>query len=167
MSSPATRRELVRQLVSSGRFRSQAEIVGALASRGVTTTQATVSRDLAALGVIRSARSGVPAYLLPDDVLGGPQPASPERLRRLLADLPLIVDEAPPLLVMRTAPGAAHVIASTIDLSFLPGVVGTLAGDDTIFIACRGRAELRRLRAYFESLQSGGPAEQRPRSAVP
>lgn len=160
MNASATRREAVRQLVATGRFHTQAEIVEALAVRGIVATQATVSRDLAALGALRGSRKGGKggvAYLLPDDVLGAggsPEPASLDRLRRLLADLPLIIDAAPPLLVLRTSPGAAHVIASAMDLTFLPGVVGTVAGDDTIFVACRGEAALDDLRGRLEALRS-------------
>lgn len=155
MNASASRREAVRQLVATGRFHTQAEIVAALAERGISATQATVSRDLAALGALRGSRKGGVAYLLPDDVLGAaPEPAGMDRLRRLLADLPLIIDVAPPLLVLRTAPGAAHVIASAVDLTFLPGVVGTVAGDDTIFVACRGEAALNDLRTRLEALRA-------------
>jgi transcriptional regulator of arginine metabolism len=157
MNASATRREAVRQLVATGRFHTQGEIVEALAARGIVATQATVSRDLAALGALRGSRRGGVAYLLPDDVLGANgslEPASMDRLRRLLGDLPLIIDAAPPLLVLRTSPGAAHVIASAMDLTFLPGVVGTVAGDDTIFVACRGTAALDDLRGRLEALRS-------------
>ncbi len=159
MNASTTRREAVRQLVATGRFHTQVEIVEALATRGIVATQATVSRDLAALGALRGSRKGGKgvAYLLPDDVLGAggsPEPASVDRLRRLLGDLPLIIDAAPPLLVLRTSPGAAHVIASAMDLTFLPGVVGTVAGDDTIFVACRGEAALDDLRGRLEALRS-------------
>ncbi|MGH2455670.1 MAG: arginine repressor [Candidatus Limnocylindria bacterium] len=155
MTRTTNRREMVRQLVATGRLHSQSEIVAALAVRGIPATQATVSRDLAALGALRGTRGGRPAYLLPDDLLGAPEPTGLDRLRRLLADLPLIIDEAPPLLVLRTSPGAAHVIASAMDLSFFPGVVGTVAGDDTIFVACRDTASLRGLRTQVESLREG------------
>lgn len=160
MNARADRRELVRQLVASGRIHSQAQLVDELTGYGMAVTQATVSRDLAALGVVRGMRGGTPRYLLPDDVAERTEFDAPSRLRRLLADLPLAVDEAPPLLVLRTAPGAAHAIASALDLSFLPGVVGSVAGDDTIFVACRGRASLRRLRSTLSALRAnnGSPA---------
>jgi transcriptional regulator of arginine metabolism len=103
-------------------------------------------------------RGGTPRYLLPDDVAERTEFDASERLRRLLADLPLAIDEAPPLLVLRTAPGAAHAIASALDLSFLPEVVGTVAGDDTIFVACRGRASLRRLRSTLSGLRGASAA---------
>jgi transcriptional regulator of arginine metabolism len=155
MNGTQRRRELVRQLVATGRFRSQPEIVEALSERGARATQATVSRDLAALGAVRGTRGGAPIYLLPDDLAGPREPPREGRLQRLLADLPLAIDEAPPLLVLRTSPGGAHVIASAIDLSNLPGVVGTVAGDDTIFIACRGAEAVASVRSYLEAVQAG------------
>lgn len=158
MNDGMRRRELVRQLVASGRFRSQAEIVAALEARGMTATQATVSRDLASLGAMRGSRGGATAYLLPDDVITRGELPQPGRLERLLADLPLVVDEAPPLVVLRTSPGGAQAIASAIDLSFLPGVVGTVAGDDTIFIACRDPGALRQLREHIEAVRGARPA---------
>jgi len=161
------RREVVRQLVASGRFHSQADIVAALAERGMHATQATVSRDLAALGALRGSRGGHTVYLLPDDVLGVPEAAGMERLRRLIGDLPLIIDEAPPLLVLRTSPGAAHVIASAIDLGFLPGVVGSVAGDDTIFVACRDRDSLKTLRTLLESIRGSASLSTEPMRTVP
>jgi transcriptional regulator of arginine metabolism len=155
MNEGVQRRELVRQLVATGRFRSQGEIVAALEERGVTATQATVSRDLASLGAMRGMRAGGTAYLLPDDIVTRPDLPQSHRLERLLHDLPLLVDEAPPLLVLRTSPGGAQAIASAIDLSFLPGVVGTVAGDDTIFIACRDARAVRQLREHIESVRAG------------
>jgi transcriptional regulator of arginine metabolism len=158
MNARAERRELVRQMVASGRIHSQAQLVEELTGYGMAVTQATVSRDLAALGVVRGMRGGTPRYLLPDDVAERTERTNydaSERLRRLLADLPLAIDEAPPLLVLRTAPGAAHAIASALDMSFLPGVVGSVAGDDTIFVACRGRQSLRRLRSTLGALRTG------------
>jgi transcriptional regulator of arginine metabolism len=155
MNDGTRRRELVRQLVATGRFGSQADIVAALEERGMAATQATVSRDLAALGAMRGSRGGSTAYLLPDDVITRPQLPQRDRLERLLIDLPVIVDEAPPLLVLRTSPGGAQAVASAIDLSFLPGVVGTVAGDDTIFIACRDAAAVRQLREQIESVRAG------------
>jgi transcriptional regulator of arginine metabolism len=162
MSGRVSRRELVRQLVATGRIGSQAQLVAKLAAMGVHVTQATVSRDLADLQVVRGVRAGTPRYLLPDDIAERGDPLAPDRLRRLLGDLPLAIDEAPPLLILRTAPGAAHAIASAIDLSFLPGVVGTVAGDDTIFIACRDPETLRRLRDHLVAVRAGMPSPAEP-----
>jgi transcriptional regulator of arginine metabolism len=155
MNGRTDRRELVRQLIAGGRIGSQGQLVRELAARGVAVTQATVSRDLAELGAVRGTRGGATRYLLPDDLAEHGDAQAPQLLRRLLADLPLTIDEAPPLLILRTAPGAANAIASAIDLSFLPGVVGTVAGDDTIFVACRDAAALADLRGHLIAVRAG------------
>jgi transcriptional regulator of arginine metabolism len=145
------RRDQVRRLIAAGGVHTQAELVAALAARGVEITQATISRDLAGLGVVRGFRGGRLTYLLPDDLTDGTG-AAQARLRRLLADLPLTIGEAAPLVVLRTSPGAANAIASSIDLSQWEDVVGTIAGDDTIFVACTDATAMRRFRARLEAL---------------
>jgi transcriptional regulator of arginine metabolism len=145
------RRDQVRRLIAAGGIHSQAELVAALAARGVEVTQATISRDLAGLGVVRGFRGGRLTYLLPDDLTDGAG-AAEARLRRLLADLPLTVAETTPLVVLRTSPGAANAIASSIDLSAWDEVVGTIAGDDTIFVACHDAAAMRRFRARLDRI---------------
>jgi transcriptional regulator of arginine metabolism len=154
MTSPAQRQELIRLLLAAGPIRSQHELQEALVARGVEVNQATISRDLASLGVVRGQRGGGPAYLLPDDVAEAPALAGAARLHRLLVDLPVETDAAPPLLVLRTTPGAANAIASSLDAVRHSDVIGTVAGDDTIFIACRGRAGLARVREYLTALRA-------------
>jgi len=155
LRTPLARRQLIRRLIATGEIHSQEQIVAELKRQGITVTQATVSRDFAELGIVRGVRNGAPVYLASDDLPGSHDPGAADRLRRLLLDLPLQVDEAAPLLVLRTSPGAANAIARAVDLLPLDGVVGTLAGDDTIFIACRDREALRRVREQFERLRAG------------
>ncbi|MGI8998840.1 MAG: arginine repressor [Candidatus Limnocylindria bacterium] len=143
------RRDRVRRLIAAGGVHTQAELVTALRLVGVDVTQATISRDLAALGVVRGFRGGRLTYLLPDDMTDDAG-AAEGRLRRLLADLPLTIDEAAPLVVLRTSPGGANTIASAIDRSRWEDVVGTIAGDDTIFVACTDASAMRRFRARLE-----------------
>jgi transcriptional regulator of arginine metabolism len=157
---PGVRRQLIRELIANGAIHSQEQIVAELARKGVQVTQATVSRDLAALGVVRGVRGGAPVYLPSGgDLPRSHDPAAEQRLRRLLSDLPLDIDEAPPLLVLRTSPGAANAIARALDLLDMHGVVGTLAGDDTIFVACRDRAAIARLHERFSALRAGEGAD--------
>jgi transcriptional regulator of arginine metabolism len=111
----------------------------------VRATQATVSRDVAELGLVKVHREGVLVYALP------PRPAERElsgedRLRELLHDLPLEIHEAGLLLVLRALPGSAHAIANALDRARWPDVVGSIAGDDTVFVAFRDRGSLHRVR---------------------
>jgi len=144
------RRDQVRRLIAAGGIHTQAELVAAFRERGAEVTQATISRDLAGLGVVRGFRGGRLTYLLPDDMTDGAG-AAEGRLRRLLADLPLTIAETAPLVVLRTSPGGANAIASAIDLSQWEHVVGTIAGDDTIFVACTDAGAMRRFRARLEA----------------
>jgi transcriptional regulator of arginine metabolism len=149
--STIERRDQVRRLIAAGGVHTQTELVAALHARGEAVTQATISRDLATLGVVRGFRGGRMTYLLPDDMTDGAG-AAEGRLRRLLADLPLSIAQAAPLVILRTSPGGANAIASAIDLSQWDDVVGTIAGDDTIFVACSDAAAMRRFRARLEAI---------------
>lgn len=153
MNASNQRRDVVRRLIAGGGAHTQSELVAALAERGIEVTQATVSRDLTMLGVVRGVRGGRLTYLLPDDLADQPG-AAEARLRRLFADLPLTIVETAPLLILRTSPGAANAIASAIDLSSWDDVLGTIAGDDTIFIACGDRGGLNRVRRRLESMRA-------------
>jgi transcriptional regulator of arginine metabolism len=134
------RQARIAAILSSTRVRSQSELAGLLAADGIEVTQATLSRDLEDLGAVklRGADGGVGGYVVPEDgspvrgVSGGTG-----RLSRLLNDLLVSTDATGNLAVLRTPPGAADYLASAIDRAALPYVVGTIAGDDTIFVAAR------------------------------
>jgi transcriptional regulator of arginine metabolism len=123
--------------------RSQAELAAVLARSGFSVTQATLSRDLDELGAVklRTPDGGLPVYVVPED--GAPltsrsaDDAPPQRLARLIAELVTSVDASANLVVLRTPPGAAHYLASALDRAGLPGVLGTIAGDDTILVIAR------------------------------
>jgi transcriptional regulator of arginine metabolism len=136
----------------------QEELVDRLARVGILTTQATVSRDIAELGLLRGA-GPEGHYVKPEDGLGAASTAGREdRLRRLLRDLPLTVRRGQGIAVLTTTPGSANSLASAIDAVAWPEVIGTVAGDDTIFVALAlqprtygGFAErLARLGAYVQ-----------------
>jgi transcriptional regulator of arginine metabolism len=139
------RQRAIRDLVERRPIRTQQELAGVLRERGFRATQATVSRDVAELGLIKAHREGTAAYALPPRLIEA-ETSGEDRLRRLLVDLPLEVLEAGPLIVLRTLPGSAHAIAAAIDRTRWPEVVGSIAGDDTIFIAVPDRAALQRIK---------------------
>lgn len=113
------RRTLIKGLVSSQPIATQEELRAVLAERGHDVTQATLSRDLAHLGAHRTAHG----YELAD--------APPT----MLPDLVRSVDDNGTLVVIHTAPGAAHVVASALDRAKPVEILGTIAGDDAIFVA--------------------------------
>jgi transcriptional regulator of arginine metabolism len=135
------RHHWITSLIRQRAVRSQTELAELLAAEGVHVTQATLSRDLEELGAVKvRGTDGSPAaYMIPEE--GGPplRPAeqAPARLVRLLRELLTGTDASGNLAVLRTPPGAAQFLASALDRSGLPDVVGTIAGDDTILVVAR------------------------------
>ena len=136
------RRTQIRELIGHRAVATQEELRALLASRGHEVTQATLSRDLAQLGARRAAQpGGGTSYELPDA-----RPALP-----LLPDLVRSIDDNGTLVVIHTAPGAAQVVASALDRARPAEILGTIAGDDAIFVApARGVAPPRLARRIRE-----------------
>lgn len=135
----------IRDIVATRTVRTQQELAEALAERGFRTTQATISRDVAELGLVKETREGASIYALPRRP-SEPEASAEERLRGLLSDLPVELRESGLMLIIRTLPGSAHAIAATLDRMRWNEVAGSIAGDDTVFVACPDRASLGRLR---------------------
>jgi len=133
--SPATagRRRLIRRLLDDGMITSQARLVELLEAEGFPVTQATVSRDLDALGAakVRDEKGSVRYSMAPSVE----QLTEAElRLRRAMNEFVEQVAVSENLVVLHTPPGAAHLVASAVDRAQVEGVVGTIAGDDTLMI---------------------------------
>src|SRR6476469_1480200 len=139
------RQRAIRDLVEQRPIRTQQELAAALRERGFRATQATISRDVAELGLGKGSRDGRPAYMLPPR-LREADISGEDRLRRLLSDVPVEFRVADRLLVTRTLPGSAHAVAAALDRTRWPEIVGSLAGDDTVFVATADKSSLRRLR---------------------
>ncbi len=137
------RQRAIRDLVEARPIRTQQELAAALRERGFRTTQATISRDVAELGLVKVDREGINAYALPQR-LREAETSGEERLRALLHDLPVELRESGLLLIIRTLPGSAHPIAAALDRARWPEVVGSIAGDDTLFVAFPDRGALGR-----------------------
>jgi len=140
------RHRAIRDLVALRPIRTQQELAAALRERGFRTTQATISRDVAELGLVKAGREGTQAYALPRRLVEA-ETSGEDRLRALLRELPIEIREAGLLLIVRTLPGSAHAIAAALDRARWPEVAGSIAGDDTVFVACPNRAALRRVAA--------------------
>ena len=150
------RQRAIRDLVEQRPIRTQQELAAALRERGFRTTQATISRDVAELGLIKSSRNGTHAYALPPR-LREADASGEERIRRLLREMPVEIREAGTLLVLRTLPGSAHPLAAALDRARWPEVAGSIAGDDTVFVAFADRGALGRVKRRIE--QMAEPAE--------
>jgi transcriptional regulator of arginine metabolism len=126
---------------------SQEEVALRLGELGFVATQATVSRDLVELGAVKVRRDGKIAYALPAD---SPPARSGPRLESVIREWVQSMRPAGNLLVMRTPPGSAHIVGVAIDQARLDEVVGTICGDDTIFVAFEKASDAR---AFAETLQ--------------
>jgi transcriptional regulator of arginine metabolism len=136
MSTVVARRSKAIALVKSGRIASQSDLVKELKKAGFPVTQATASRDLEEIGAVRG-RGG---YTIAESDDG-----SMARSMPLPGDLILSVESSGNLAVVRTPPGGAQFLASSLDHSGLKSIIGTIAGDDTVLVVSRkasGGAEL-------------------------
>jgi transcriptional regulator of arginine metabolism len=145
------RQRAIRDLVEQRPIRTQQELAEALRERGFRTTQATISRDVAELGLIKSGRRGAQAYAIPPR-LREAETTGEDRVRTLLMDMPVEIREAGTVLVLKTLPGSAHPLAAALDRARWPEVVGSIAGDDTVFVAFGDRGGLGRVRRRLEEL---------------
>lgn len=144
----AARHGAIVEILATTTVTSQEELRQLLASQGIETVQATLSRDLVELHAtkVRNA-DGMLVYSVPD--IDGTQTHEVEgswaRLNRWTADLLLSGDIALNQLVLRTPIGAANLLGSVIDAARLPGVIGTIAGDDTVLVICRDASSASQL----------------------
>jgi transcriptional regulator of arginine metabolism len=138
----------IADLIRAEPLGNQEELADRLAAIGFTVTQATVSRDLEQLGAVKVRRDGRLCYALPDQV--SPASADGPELAAVVRDWVRAVDFAGNLVVLKTPPGSAHLVGVALDRAGLPDVVGTICGDDTIFVAVRDAA---RAPAFARRLQ--------------
>lgn len=127
------RQHRIARLLETGQVTNQAQLVELLAADGVAVNQATVSRDLEELSAVKvRVPGGETAYAIPE--LPFDQVSTDDHLRRVLGDWVAGLDRSGDLVVLRTPPGCAHVVASAIDRSGTPDIIGTVAGDDTLLV---------------------------------
>ena len=143
------RRTQILELLHREKVATQGELRRKLARRGIHVTQATVSRDIEELGLVK-AREG---YRVPE-ALAAPSPPQPT-LPVLLKEFMREAKPAANLVVVRTHPGNAHTVAVALDAAAWPEVVGTVAGDDTIMVATPGAAEAARVAKKILALVGG------------
>lgn len=153
MNDRAERLAAIRRLVAERPIANQAELVAALAARGIRTTQATVSRDVAELGLAKLVRGDRHVYVLPGELALRRAP-SDELLRRVLADLDVTVARSGLILVLTAQPGTASLLGQAIDESGSTEQVGTVAGDNTLLVLFPDEPALLRWLGRFRSLQA-------------
>ena len=141
------RQRTIANLIRSDAMASQEELAERLAALGFAVTQATVSRDLEQLGAVKVRRAGQLSYALPDQVRGAQAPQIAAVFREWVRS----IDTAGTMVVIKTPPGSAHIVGVVLDNAGLAEIVGTICGDDTIFVACRDFPQAESLARKLES----------------
>ncbi|WP_413379824.1 transcriptional regulator AhrC/ArgR [Alkalihalobacillus sp. 1P02AB] len=136
----------IRDLITNNEIETQDELVERLKSEGYNVTQATVSRDIKELHLVKVPMiDGRYKYSLPADQRFNPL----QKLKRALMDSFVNIDRTENLIVMKTLPGNANSIAILIDNLDWPEVMGTICGDDTILIICKNKEDGPRIMEKF------------------
>ena len=141
------RRQRLIEYLRDGLAATQEEIVKRLASEGFAATQATISRDLDDIGAVRRHDNGRIVYALPST--NGPPAGFGQRV---FADVVRSVESSGNLVVIRTFPGMAPTVAAVLDQSNMAGLVGTVAGDDTVLVVADSKTGGRTLAKRIGSL---------------
>ena len=144
----AHRRQRLMELLRGGLEATQEEIGERLAADGFTATQATISRDLEDIGAVRRHDGGRIVYAVADQ--NGPPTGFG---KRVFAELVRTVAASGNLVVIRTFPGMASTVAAVLDQSGLPGLLGTIAGDDTVFAVGDDTTGGKRLAKHISSMR--------------
>ncbi|MDE0215209.1 MAG: arginine repressor [bacterium] len=143
------RQHRIAQILRQESVSSQDHLVELLTAQGVSITQATVSRDLDDLGAVKVPTGGGSVYAIPE--LPSDQVAPDDHLKRVLGEWVVAVGCSHNLVVLNTPPGSAHVVGSAIDRSAVYGVLGTVAGDDTVLVVAAEDAGGHRVADFFRS----------------
>lgn len=149
------RQQTLLRLVTEKRLATQQDVVRALRSAGFAATQATVSRDIVELGLVKVPRDGSHVYAPPVTM---PASGGIERLRRFCDEYPVQGAVAGNLVILKTPPGTANALAIALDTSGFSDVIGTIAGDDTVFIAAHNPARARGINKRLSDYGVGKPA---------
>ncbi|MEE8330299.1 MAG: ArgR family transcriptional regulator [Acidimicrobiia bacterium] len=147
MATTAARRRIIRQLIQEHRPARQSELVALLAKAGHEVTQATVSRDLDALGAAKAREDDGGHYTLP-------RPTGTGGLAEIVAEFVHQISASGNLVVLRTPPGAAHMVAGALDRSAFEGILGTVAGDDTVLVVTPAGGDAAAVARRLETMGS-------------
>jgi arginine repressor len=147
MSEKDRRQRAVADLIRQQQLTSQEEVADRLVALGFPVTQATVSRDLEQLGAVKVRRGGQLRYALPEEQRETHAP----RLASIFQDWVRTIEPAGNLVVIKTPPGSAHLVGVALDNAGLAEIVGTICGDDTIFVACRSSSDAEILAGKMKS----------------
>ena len=149
MVMKARRKVAILELVDSEAITSQEQLREKLRSRGIEATQATISRDIQELGLVKRAADGAYRRAAADGFVGDAQVA----LQRAVEEYLRTQETVQQLLVLRTDPGQAQPLAVAIDRARVPEIAGTIGGDDTILVICRSAPEAATIANRFRGMK--------------
>ena len=149
MVMKARRKAAILELVENEAITSQEQLRERLRGLGIETTQATLSRDIQELGLVKRAADGAYRRAGADGVSGDAQAA----LRRAVEEYLRTQETVQQLLVLRTDPGQAQPLAVAIDRARVPEIAGTIGGDDTILVICRSAVEAAAIADRFRTMK--------------
>ena len=144
--NPRNRLKTLKDLLLKGEVSTQEELVSELRQKSFDVTQSTISRDLRKLGAIKAIDSqGRTIYRLSEEAPSLPIPQS--GLRQMIVD----IQENGTMIVIHTSPGSASLVARQLDMMKRQGIMGTLAGDDTVFVAPISHKKIKQLVKLIQS----------------
>lgn len=150
------RRQIILKLIGTGSVSSQEELLKLLNQHGFKVTQPTLSRDLHVLGIAKTPSGYVTPDLFspisPLKVSFAPSEKREEKLNQVLREFVASMEPAGSLVVLRTPSAGAQPVARALDEASLPEVAGTIAGDDTVFVAARSSSAARRIIHRFSKV---------------
>lgn len=142
-----TRQTKILELISKKEVETQEELAEGLKAMGIDVTQATISRDIKELRLVKvMSKNGKYKYA----TIGQSQEGITDRLYKIFENSVVSIDNAMNIVVLKTIPGAAQICASAIDYMGVDEIVGTLAGDDTVFVAIRTMEDIEQVLEEFK-----------------
>ena len=148
----AARERTIREIVTARPIGTQEELARALARRGVTVTQATVSRDVKRLGLVKTSNAaGAYRYTVANGVPSA-NPSTEENLRNAFREFVTSLENGEAFFLVKTMPGRANAVGVAIDEARRPELAGTIAGDDTILVLVRRAGDREKARRSLEKL---------------
>lgn len=144
------RHKKILEAIKEQEISTQEELVEALQKAGFSVTQATISRDIKELGLVKvPGKSGVSRYTVPGEPLN---PRNEDRMKRLFKDAVISMDSSENLIIIKTLPGEAQGVASTVDNAGWPEIIGTVGGDDTILVVIKPKKMTHTILKKFVAL---------------
>ena len=145
-----TRQAKIKEIVEQSQIETQEELTAALRRQHIQVTQATVSRDVKELMLVKvPVGDGRYRYALPQERTAA---LSPDRVTRLLRDSVVGLDDSENLIVVKTLPGTANAVASVLDGIRWPEIIGTVAGDDSILVVVKPKETVPRVLGKLDAM---------------